>query len=364
MSYPTPVVAGDQLTATEFNDFALNPVYTYGETLAARDVVYLKASDSKIYKALGTTQAHMDALVGVVITAGNANDTNRILPPGKVVTGGSGFTAGSPVYLVAAGGAASATVSSFNIGVAISTTAYLFFPKVENPVGSIIPMLTNTVPTGYLAGDATAVSRTTYANLFNLLFPTIGTFTVTIATPAVVTLTSHGLQTADGVYLTTTGALPTGLAVNTRYWVIRVDANTFNLASSQANALAGTAIATSGSQSGTHTARLAPCGIGDGSTTFNTPELRGVTLVGKNTSDTQFAGLGEAYGEKTHVLTIAELAAHTHASTVNNSGVGGTTGVQTNNNGAGAMLQTGSTGSDTAHNNIQPSFTINFCIKY
>lgn len=86
---------------------------------------------------------------------------------------------------------------------------------------------------------------------------TLGTFTVTIATPGVVTLASHGLVTGDAVIPSTTGALPTGLTAGTTYFVYKVDANTFNLCTTLANALAGTKITTSGSQSGTHTMTMA-----------------------------------------------------------------------------------------------------------
>lgn len=79
------------------------------------------------------------------------------------------------------------------------------------------------------------------------------TATMTIATPCVVTLVSHGRETTDKVYFTTTGALPTGVTANTTYYVIKIDANAFNLATSAANAVAGTKVSTSGSQSGTHT---------------------------------------------------------------------------------------------------------------
>lgn len=80
-----------------------------------------------------------------------------------------------------------------------------------------------------------------------------GTFTVTIASPGVVTKSSHGLQTGDIWWAETTGNLPTGISANTHYYVIYVSANTFRLATTKANALAGTAINTSGTQSGTHT---------------------------------------------------------------------------------------------------------------
>jgi hypothetical protein len=84
--------------------------------------------------------------------------------------------------------------------------------------------------------------------------PLDGTFTVTIASPAVVTKNSHGLLTGQKIRLTTTGALPTGLATGTDYYVIVINANTFNLATSMANALqtTSTKINTSGTQSGVH----------------------------------------------------------------------------------------------------------------
>ncbi len=81
------------------------------------------------------------------------------------------------------------------------------------------------------------------------------TVTITIASPGVVTHTAHGLITGQKLQLTTTGALPTGLSANTTYYVIEDTANTYKLATSLANAAAGTAINTSGSQSGTHTAK-------------------------------------------------------------------------------------------------------------
>lgn len=84
-------------------------------------------------------------------------------------------------------------------------------------------------------------------------------FTVTIAAPGVVTSDSHGMETGDKVVLATTGALPTGLSVDTYYFCIAgtysdgsEDPDTFKLATSLANAQAGTAITTTGSQSGAH----------------------------------------------------------------------------------------------------------------
>lgn len=80
-----------------------------------------------------------------------------------------------------------------------------------------------------------------------------GTCTMTIATPCVVTKTAHGFVSGMRVQFTTTGALPTGISLSTTYWVLVLDANTFQLSTSLANLQAGTYVATSGTQSGTHT---------------------------------------------------------------------------------------------------------------
>lgn len=73
-------------------------------------------------------------------------------------------------------------------------------------------------------------------------------FSVTIAAPGVVTKQNHGLQTNDRVTFVTTGALPTGLSVDTFYFVIYVTDHTFQLSATRD----GTAITTTVSQSGTH----------------------------------------------------------------------------------------------------------------
>lgn len=57
-----------------------------------------------------------------------------------------------------------------------------------------------------------------------------------------ITIASHGLTTGLKGQLTTTGTLPTGLSTGTDYFVISINANTIQLASSLANAQAGTPI--------------------------------------------------------------------------------------------------------------------------
>jgi len=53
-------------------------------------------------------------------------------------------------------------------------------------------------------------------------------------------------------------------------------------------------------------------GAGDGTTTFNIPDRRGRVAIGWSDTDIDFNDVGNTGGEKSHTLTIAELASHTH----------------------------------------------------
>ena len=215
------------------------------------------------------------------------------------------------------------------------------------------------VPTGWLSCDGSAVSRATYPTLFGIVAPVFGTITVTIATPAVVSATSHGLQIGDQVYFTTTGALPTGMAANTLYYVISAGfgANSFEISASRG----GSAVNTSGSQSGVHTMVACPFGLGDGSTTFNLPDMRANFPLGYKAADTNAGYYGQKGGEATHVLTTPEIPAHTH--TYNSPSTGS---LQVSGGGSASVAgadTTGSTGGGGAHNNMPPFLTLLFIVK-
>ena len=79
----------------------------------------------------------------------------------------------------------------------------------------------------------------------------VGTVTMTIATPGVFTRTAHGLILGSTVSFTTTGALPTGIVAGTVYFVISagLTADAFQLSLTSG----GAAINTTGAQSGIHT---------------------------------------------------------------------------------------------------------------
>jgi len=76
------------------------------------------------------------------------------------------------------------------------------------------------------------------------------TVTMTIAVPCVVTQTAHGFADGQGLVLTTTGALPTGLLVGTTYYIVNSTVNTYELSAT----VGGVSIDTTGTQSGVHTA--------------------------------------------------------------------------------------------------------------
>jgi len=104
------------------------------------------------------------------------------------------------------------------------------------------------------------------------------TITATIASPAVVSWTAHGLIAGNAVVFSTTGALPTGITAGTIYYVISAGlaTNSFEISAT----IGGSAVNTSGTQSGTHTAVALP-GFGN-NTYFPYAILRSDTGVVDN----------------------------------------------------------------------------------
>jgi hypothetical protein len=155
--------------------------------------------------------------------------------------------------------------------------------KGSGEIGDIKPWPYHSVQNGdWSWADGGSLARASYPAFFETACFKIGTATISIASPGVVTKAAHGFITGDCVFFETTGALPTGLSANTAYYVIYVGTGTFRLATTRALADAGTAINTSGSQSGVHTLRACPFGI-DSATTFLKPDLREVAIVGVGT---------------------------------------------------------------------------------
>jgi len=93
---------------------------------------------------------------------------------------------------------------------------------------------------------------------------------------------------------------------------------------------------------------------------FDLPDFRGRTAIGVGTGSGLTArAMGDEVGVETHQLITAELAAHTHTGRNTSDGAAeGGSHVQATRAG-----NSGSTGSNTAHQTMQPSLAVNYIIK-
>jgi microcystin-dependent protein len=152
----------------------------------------------------------------------------------------------------------------------------------EKLTGLILASMSNIVPEGFLLCDGRAISRSVYSNLFSISPRTSGI--ITVATANIITWTNHGLATGQSIQFTTTGILPTGLNVGTVYFIRVINTSTFNLYTTQAQAMNTSStigqISFTVTGSGSHTGTVLYWGNGNGSTTFNIPDGQGVYLRG------------------------------------------------------------------------------------
>jgi microcystin-dependent protein len=98
-------------------------------------------------------------------------------------------------------------------------------------------------------------------------------------------------------------------------------------------------------------------GSGDGSTTFNLPNIKGRVVVMLDSNDTDFDTLGETGGEKTHTLTLDELPRQVFTFDGGNTGNFSTQYVGTSGNAKGDII------TQQALNNLQPYIVLNKIIK-
>ena len=103
-------------------------------------------------------------------------------------------------------------------------------------------------------------------------------------------------------------------------------------------------------------------GAGDGTTTFNLPNLKGRVITGIDSNDTDFDTLGEKGGEKTHTLTIQEIPSHSHQFSFDQTPGSNIAAVQVGGSSAWARNTTNA-GGDQPHNNLQPYIVLNYIIK-
>lgn len=266
--------------------------------LSTADGFYVNVTGTTSITSFGTESAGIHYLLrfAAALTL-TYNATSLILPGAANIVTAAGDTA----WCVSEG--------SGNWRVVQYTVAANSTSAAGVPTGMLVDYAASALPAGYLECDGSNVSRTTYATLFATIVKS-STVTITIASPGVVSWTAHGLSNADTVKFSTTGSLPTGLIAGTQYFVVSAATNSFSVAATEG----GSAIVTTGSQSGTHTAVHAPWGAGDGSTTFGLPDSRRRSSVGRGgtLSTALGARLGATGGEESHTMASGELVGHTH----------------------------------------------------
>ena len=120
-------------------------------------------------------------------------------------------------------------------------------------------------------------------------------------------------------------------------------------------------------------------GGGNGSSTFNLPDMRGRSQMGAGTglgsgssgsSGTKPAGTaitartaGDWTGEETHLLVTAELPSHTHNIKLTNNAISSGSNSAQVSSSPESTVATAAAGSDTPHNNMPPRLVMRCMIK-
>ena len=196
------------------------------------------------------------------------------------------------------------------------------------------------------------------------------TFTGTVVLPSttsVGTITSTELSYVDGV----TSSIQTQLnALNTAITVALPAGVIAPYAGANNNIPAGYFLCDGQAISRTTYATLfgvisTTYGVGDNSTTFNVPNLKGKIPVGLDSAQVEFDALAETGGVKEVTLDVTQIPSHNHGGQVV-FGIGaapGTTGIDATTIG-NSQPPTSLTGGGLPHNNLQPYIVVNYIIKF
>lgn len=176
--------------------------------------------------------------------------SSTVLTTGNTATITKGYTVTPNLIGTVTSGTTTLDATAGNYQMLINGGGFSLSPPAAGTYDAIDLLVINGPSAGsvaFTAGKWRVGSST--GSSFSSTSRSSATVTMTIASPCVVSWTSHGCVDGDPFFLTTSGALPTGLSINTVYYVKYIDANSFNLAATPG----GTSINTTGSQSGTHT---------------------------------------------------------------------------------------------------------------
>lgn len=197
-----------------------------------------------------------------------------------------------------------------------STTAELDADILASSAASP-SVITTDGPHGLTTGDTIAISdhdgtptNITASNPINL------TATITSASPAVITTTPQTLVAGDEVIFNTTGALYTGLSIGVSYYVLTagLTATTFRVSLTPG----GSAINTSGSQSGVHTVFLPYAQVTDIAHGLLTADV--VTISGHGTVSAISAAIASSSVASQSVITTPSAHGLTSGDIVTISG--------------------------------------------
>ncbi len=230
-----------------------------------------------------------------------------------------------------------------------------------------------TVPSGYLVENGSAVSRTTYANLF-----------------ACITRSGVAASTVSGsnsITVPSIGPFQIG-------WYVGGANVTCNATVTGAPDGTHLTISINAGATGATTLTIGPYPQGDCSTTFNLPNALGRASVGADTAGATLttatcslpATLGTQCGAQTHTQTVAEMPVHAHSNFLSDSGhthgilthsAAGTGRVATSGAGSigvdnadvqaavtGVTLTNANAGSGNAFSIVQPISLVTKAIKF
>lgn len=141
------------------DDQAITRAYTYGDTIAIGDVLYLDTADSKWKKADASAAATADPTYGVALDAGVDTDTNKRVQIAGVVTTVSGITTAGIQYVSDTAGEVSNTQGTYKkvIGFSADGSSMILQPvqRIEDLSGSNVTtnQLNSLVGIGMTAGE-------------------------------------------------------------------------------------------------------------------------------------------------------------------------------------------------------------------
>lgn len=218
--------------------------------------------------SLSTTTYRIVAADNAVTTRATATISGATATnPCVVTTGTHGFSNGDLIYISDVVGMtqlnnriftiANITATTFELS-GVDASAYTAYSSGGAASPSAVPFFTTTAGSAFvevtLQDHGLAVGETINFPISTTLQSSV--VTITIATPGVVTwfYGAHGMSGGESIVFTTTGALPTGITAGTTYYVLAasITSTTFRISDTPG----GTAIDTTGTQSGIHTATV------------------------------------------------------------------------------------------------------------